>query len=179
MKKVILISGKGRHGKDSTAEALRRRYEEEGKRVLIYHFADPLKMICENAYHWTRGDKGPVGRTILQHTGDIYRSNKSDCWVKIAKEFVLGCPEEVVIIPDCRYPNETNVADKEEIITLFVNRPVENDLTEEQRKHSSENAMNDYDFDFYIENDGTLEDLEDLSFKLYELIEQRYKERGV
>ena len=58
MKKVILISGKGRHGKDSTAEALRRRYEEEGKRVLIYHFADPLKMICENAevlkdYKWT------------------------------------------------------------------------------------------------------------------------------
>ena len=49
MKKVILISGKGRHGKDSTAEALRRRYEEEGKHVLIYHFADPLKMICENA----------------------------------------------------------------------------------------------------------------------------------
>ena len=39
--------------------------------------------------------------------------------------------------------------------------------------------MNDYDFDFYIENDGTLEDLEDLSFGLYELIEQRYKERGV
>ena len=99
--------------------------------------------------------------------------------MKIAKEFVLGCPEEVVIIPDCRYPNETNVADKNEIITLFVNRPIENDLTEEQRKHSSENAMNDYDFDFYIENDGTLEDLEDLSFKLYELIEQRYKERGV
>ena len=62
---------------------------------------------------------------------------------------------------------------------MFVNRPIENDLTEEQRKHSSENAMNDYDFDFYIENDGTLEDLEDLSFKLYELIEQRYKERGV
>ena len=52
-------------------------------------------------------------------------------------------------------------------------------MTEEQRKHSSENAMNDYDFDFYIENDGTLEDLEDLSFRLYELIEQRYKERNV
>lgn len=179
MKKVILISGKGRHGKDSTAQALKRRYEENGKKVLIYHFADPLKMICENSYGWIKGDKGPVGRTILQHTGDVYRSNKQDCWVKIASEIIKGCPEDIIIIPDCRYPNETLVADKEQTVVILVKRPIENDLTDEQRKHSSENALNEYKFDFNLYNDGDLEHLEDLSKRLYTDIEHEYESRGL
>ena len=49
MKKVICISAKARHGKDTAAEILKEYLEHKGQRVLITHYADLLKFICRNS----------------------------------------------------------------------------------------------------------------------------------
>ena len=50
--KVILISGKAQHGKDTSALILEEIYEAENKRVLITHYADLLKYICKQYFNW-------------------------------------------------------------------------------------------------------------------------------
>lgn len=158
--KVILFSGCARNGKDQSAEFLKELLEQSGKTVLVYHFADALKTLCETSYGWTRGDKGPIGRTILQNVGTIYRKNNPQCWVKIAEQIVLGCDKEYVLIPDCRYKNEASGFGLFEKTIIRVERPnFDNGLTEEQRKHQSENDLNDYPFDWILLNNGSLEDL--------------------
>ena len=48
--KVICISGKARHGKDTLATILKKRLEDNGNRVLITHFGDLVKYICEKFF---------------------------------------------------------------------------------------------------------------------------------
>ena len=43
MKKIILISGKARSGKDYIADLLKSKFEEDGKKVLKLAYADKLK----------------------------------------------------------------------------------------------------------------------------------------
>ena len=82
MKKVILVSAKARHGKDTVAEIAKEQLESRGQKVLICHYADLLKYICKTFFEWD-GVKDDNGRTILQHVGtDVIRSNNQDYWVK-------------------------------------------------------------------------------------------------
>ena len=66
--KVICISAKAQHGKDTSAAILKEIYEANGKRVLITHYADLLKYICKNFFGWN-GEKDDYGRTLLQQVG--------------------------------------------------------------------------------------------------------------
>ena len=45
--KIICISAKAQHGKDTSALILKDIYESKGQKVLITHFADLLKYICK------------------------------------------------------------------------------------------------------------------------------------
>ena len=161
--KVILFSGKGRFGKDTSAAMLKNIFENRfSENVITIHFADALKMLCETAYGWIKGDKGPVGRTILQNVGTMYRSNNPTCWVNIVRELVLGTDADYVFIPDCRYLTEAQGFEDFDHFIIRIERPnFDNGLTEEQRAHLSEVELDNYDgFDLTISNSGTLEDLE-------------------
>lgn len=59
------------------------------------------------------------------------------------------------IIPDTRFPNEAEAIKEKDGIVIRVNRP--GDIQENQ--HISETALDNYIFDYVIENDGTLDDL--------------------
>ena len=43
---IIVISGKARHGKDTVAGIMKDVFEGWGKRVLVVHYGDLLKFIC-------------------------------------------------------------------------------------------------------------------------------------
>lgn len=158
--KIITISAKARHGKDYTAKLIKEQLEEKGEKVLITHFADLLKYICKTFFNWD-GKKNEEGRTILQYVGtDIIRRQNPDYWVN----FLIGIfnlfPNEwdYAIIPDARFINENNGLKENEnldVVTLRVERPnFDNGLTEEQQNHESEIALDDYNFDFKIINNG-------------------------
>ena len=87
-----------------------------------------------------------------------------DFWVYFIKNIItlFNNKWDYMIIADARFPNE--VSGFEEIVEQFthirINRQTINDiLTNNQRNHSSETALLNIKPDFYIHNNGTLEDL--------------------
>lgn len=172
--KVILISGKAQNGKDTTASILKQTLVDNGDRVLITHYADLLKYICTNYFGWD-GKKDDKGRQMLQYVGtDVIRKQNPTLWVDfvamILKYFKRNW--DYVIIPDCRFPNEITrmIEAGFDTIHLRVHRPnFESPLTQEQQKHPSETALDDFGADVYIENDSTLTDLK---YKIRKWVEE-------
>lgn len=162
--KVITISGKAQHGKDTTASFMRDILEENGKCVLITHYADLVKYVCSKFFQWD-GTKDEKGRTLLQFVGtDIVRKQKPDYWV----DFVCDILElfngqwDYVLIPDCRFPNEVLKCKERGFNTTHIRvvRPhFDNGLTQEQQNHISETALDEYVPDITLVNDSTLPEL--------------------
>lgn len=162
--KVILISGKAQNGKDTVAGSLHKALIDDGKRVLVTHYADLLKYICRNYFGWD-GNKDENGRQMLQYVGtDVIRKQNPTLWVDFVAMILKYFHEnwDYVIIPDCRFPNEvsTMIDNGFDTIHLRVVRDnFESPLTEEQQKHPSETALDNVEPDFYIKNNGTLDEL--------------------
>ena len=165
--KVICISGKAQHGKDSVAQEIKRQLIERyggSISVLITHYADLVKYVCSKFFDWDRL-KDEKGRTLLQHVGtDIVRDREPNYWVDFVSDILGFFADEwdYVLIPDCRFPNECDKMKREfDTVTVRVIRDnFENSLTEEQRNHPSETSLDTYSFDSYINNPGTKEGLE-------------------
>ena len=162
--KIIIISGKAQHGKDTFANFAKDILESKNKKVLIAHFGDLVKYTAKTFFNWD-GKKDENGRSILQSVGtnDI-RTKYPDFWVNYIRDVLSVYYNEwdYVLIPDCRFFNEiTKISSLKiwEVITIRVNRPnFDNGLTEEQKNHPSETNLDNYDFDYYIKNDGSLEE---------------------
>ena len=110
-------------------------------------------------------DYKPVGKSVgtlpKDNTVNLYHSTQFPNW----------------IITDVRFPNEAKAIKDRGGVVIRVNRPVLNDLKDDtvtamayalsiqakQRKkgiyHPSETALDDYEFDHVIENDGSIEEL--------------------
>ena len=164
--KIILISGKARHGKDTCAEMIKKELEAHGESVLIAHFADLVKYVCKTFFDWD-GIKDEYGRYILQYVGtDIVRNKKPNFWVDFLSEILSIFHDEwdYVIIPDTRFPNEIECMKNAfpKGIHIRVRRSdFASPLTEKQQQHPSETALDNIEPDRWIENDGTIEDLEE------------------
>ncbi len=162
--KIIAISGKAQHGKDTTAGILKKQLESDGYRVLIVHYADLLKYICRSFFGWD-GQKDDAGRHILQYIGtDIIREKSPNYWVDFAVDILGMFPDEwdYVLIPDCRFPNEITRLKEAGFDTIHI-RVVRHNftspLTAEQQAHLSETALDNVAPDYYIHNTGSLDDL--------------------
>ena len=163
--RVILISGSARFGKDSAAFIMKELLEKQKKKVLIIHYADNLKLFAKNYFGWS-GQKDQKGRELLQWLGtDVVRKNYEDTCVDMIVALLKGIKTlyDYVIIPDVRFPNEIDrMRDNFDCITVRVIRPnFDNGLTEEQRKHPSETALDNYPMEYELINDGDLEKLLD------------------
>lgn len=164
--KVILISGKAQNGKDTAADFLHKALVNDGKRVLVTHYADLLKYICTNYFGWD-GNKDARGRQMLQYVGtDVIRKQNPTLWVDFVSMLLKYFHEnwEYVIIPDCRFPNEVTTMVENGFDTVHL-RVVRNNfkspLTKEQQQHPSEIALDNVEPDYFIYNDGTLGELEE------------------
>lgn len=162
--KVIMISGKAQHGKDTIADYLKTALEAEGYTVLITHYGDLVKYVCKAFFGWN-GEKDNQGRTLLQYVGtDVIRKHDKNYWVRFIDQmltFFYGV-WDYVLIPDCRFPNEINYLKE----TGWDSRHIRvirdgfiSPLTEEQQAHPSETALDNVSPDYYIHNDGSLDDL--------------------
>ncbi len=165
--RVLCISGKAQNGKDTSAGFFKTALEEQGKSVLIVHYADLLKFMCQKYFGWD-GKKDEQGRHILQYIGtDVVRAQKPDFWVAFVAEFLQMFENDwdYVIIPDTRYPNEidylvNNGFDVRHIRVVRSDASFVSPLTEEQQKHISETALDSDVPDIYIANDSTIYELE-------------------
>ena len=159
--KVILISGKARSAKDTSAFIMKEVLEKKKKRVLIIHYADNLKIFAKNHLGWNGDKTTEDGRGLLQWFGtDIVCNNYEDTWVDMVIALLKGIKTlyDYVIIPDVRFPNEIDkMCDVFDCVTVRVIRPkFDNGLTEEQKNHPSEKVLDNYPMEFELINDGGL-----------------------
>ena len=161
---VILLSGKAGHGKDTAAGMISDALERAGARVLITHYADLLKYICRTFFNWN-GEKDEHGRHVLQYVGtDVIRRQDPDFWVRFLIVMLTWFGEnwDYVIVPDARFPNEVTRLREDGFRVTYIRviRPwFSGSLTDEQKKHPSETALDDIQPDAVIVNDGGLESL--------------------
>jgi len=182
MIKLIGISGKARAGKDTVCDMMIKELDNS----LRYAMADPIKASLfgmlgittmteqtnlmqakEEPIPWL----GHSPRALLQEIGGGLRESLSrDIWIRFlerfCEEFVAmeslyinkdDHPPIYVIVPDIRYNNEAEYIKENDGIIIRVNNPT----CPAVRKHSSEAGVSIRYVDHIIDNDGTLEELEE------------------
>jgi hypothetical protein len=170
--KVITISGYAKAGKDLSATILKEKLEFAGKKVLIVHYADYLKFIAQQYFGWD-GKKDEKGRSLLQWLGtDKVRKTMPDFWVDIVVQLirVFSNDFDYFIVPDTRFDNEvTSMKENFDTLSVHVTRlNFDNGLTQVQKNHPSEIALDGWKFDWYITSETGKDNL---SYEIKKLIE--------
>jgi hypothetical protein len=154
MKRIFLISGKAQSGKDTTADFIKQALPN----TLIIHNADYMKYMAKTYLGWN-GVKDEEGRNILQQLGtDKVRVGtcKPMFWTWLVCEVIeiLQNDFDYFCIPDTRFPNEIYLPKArfgDKVISIHIERPDHNNgLTEEQKKHPSETALDGFKFDYNL-----------------------------
>lgn len=161
--KIICISGHAGAGKDTLASILKEKLEKQEQRVLIIHQADLLKFLCRLLFEWD-GQKDGRGRSLLQYVGtDVVRRKRPDFWVDFLRDVfdLFGDNWDYALIPDCRFPNEISRLRDAGYPTIHVRveRAVSSSLTDAQKTHPSETALDDASPDYTVWNNGSIYEL--------------------
>ena len=169
---IIGLSGRKQSGKTICSEFLKGLLLTNGyKDVAIYNFADPLKEdICINMFglsyvqcygedhnknelvdaYWD--NKQLTARDLMQLIGtDLFRKLNSNVWVNALINKINKNQHEIVIVSDCRFPNEIEAIKNQNGIVIRLNRNPHNS------EHSSEMILDPINynwnkFDFIINN---------------------------
>ena len=163
---IIGITGKMQNGKDTLAEMIKNKTQD----YQIIHFADPLKEICKEYLGLTEYDVNTsegkskynefwemTNRQILQKVGtDAMRNGfRQDVWCKIMS--LRLNKNTKCLIPDVRFNDEAKlILDKGGII-IKINRDSANNFDD----HISEKGIHEDLITVIIQNDGTLDQLEE------------------
>lgn len=164
MKKIIILSGKARQGKDEAATHIMEYLKENDKKCVKFAYGDFIKFVLRKAYNWD-GEKDTYGRTLLQTVGtDISRKNNPGIWTRMMVDIIKALQTEFdyFIITDARIPEEIDEIKKNfnNILVVRVERPGYNSfLTDEQKNHITETGLDNYKFDNIMKN----KDLEELT----------------
>lgn len=178
--KIYLLSGKARHGKDTTAEFLKKFYENDGKKVIYSRAGKYIKYYAMEMTDWD-GSEEAKPRELLQSLGtDIIRKklNKADMFIQRQLDDIeiYSYFYDAIIVPDIRLPKEIeSVKEKfNNVVTIHINRiNFETELKTNEQKHITETAMDNYkNYDYEITN-NTLEELEKDIYKIYK--EEEYE----
>jgi hypothetical protein len=186
---LIGVTGKKRSGKDTFAEALVR--ERGFTRVA---FADPLRdSIYEtnplltletylpgdarpyrnirladyvDTFGWHDAKDNPEVRRLLQAHGVAMRKHADpDVWVNAAMRTARPILEGGggVVITDVRFPNEAARIKTRWGLLVRVTRA---DLPDPPDQHISETALDDWNVDIEVENNGTITELQARALQL-------------
>ena len=173
---LIGICGKARSGKDTVTDILTAEYYYNQ-----YFFAKPLKDACKVIFDLTHeqlyGDEKEVvdhrwgisprqmlqvfgtdimqymfGEVLPQFKDKIYRS----FWVEKFKHWYQANNHKDIVVSDVRFEHELKAIKEFDGIIFKVDASKRLVSTDE---HASENELNDVEWDFCIDNNGTLEEL--------------------
>ena len=155
MRKIILINGKKRAGKDYVAKILKEKLGN----CEIFHYADSMKQIIADTFEISLeelenfknenveiifNNRKTTFRRILQcfATEAIKPVFGNNIWKRIVLEKIKETNVEYIIIPDFRFPEEY-IAGSYTVKVLGG---------EQLDSHISEHALNNFKFDYIIDN---------------------------
>lgn len=156
--KILIINGKGKSGKDEFVNQL-----EKYVKVKRYSTIDNIKSIAQRYFYWD-GEKDKKGRKLLSDlkiASIEYNNQPHEDMIKAIQEakkkkyevFTCMIRDISEIEKAC---NDERI--KNDIITIMISSNKTKDIT--YGNVADDNVYN-YIYDFYIQNDGTLEDLKD------------------
>lgn len=174
LKKIFIIAGRARQGKDTIGQYIKDYYNE--LKILHlpnnYYMRDYAKRITD----WDGSDETKP-RELLLSLADYARNNIDEhFYIKRTIEDIkiLANYFDMVLITDARFPYEIELPKKEfdNCISIYVERPeFISELTNENKVHPTETSLNNFDnYDYKIINDGTLADLKNKVFDLLNTI---------
>jgi hypothetical protein len=155
MPQIVLISGHAGSGKDTFADFLIKYLPDARK----YAFADSIKEIARKYFDWN-GIKDRKGRQLLIGIGAAGREENLHVWTERVIEKIEKDRPGIAVISDWRFKHEyekmKEVFGMENIMTVRIQKEgikVIDDI--------SEHDLDDFlDFDFIIQNNGSLQELE-------------------
>ena len=162
---IIGISGKKQSGKSLVATLLAKRLGN----CIVVNFADAVKEEVARACNTTLAEvekNKPFYRKLLQCWGTDYRRQQNDDywiekWGKKVSYIMDNRPLTNIIAADVRFLNEIGCIEASGGLVIRVVRPsLPPDF------HVSETELDNYPFDLVIENNGTIEQLEEQIKKL-------------
>lgn len=173
---IFIVCGKARSGKSTATEYIRQYYESKNKQCLNLMYAESIKNYAKKIIHWN-GKEETKPRTFLQQLGTEIIRNQIDphFFTKrmIDDLHIYSYFFDVLTISDARFVDEISEPKKQfkKVIVLRIEKQdMTSELTEGQQQHVSENALNDFsDYDYIIQNNGTLEDLKQ---KIYNILDE-------
>ena len=161
--RVVTFSGSAQHGKSLSGEIFKEIMESKGKKVLIINYADYLKFIAKEYMGWN-GKKDEEGRTLLQWLGtDFVRTRYPTFWVDIVCNFikVFADKYDYFCICDSRFQDEiSTMKNNFDTLSIHIARlNFNNGLTDKQKNHPSEIALDGWKFDWYVVSESGKENL--------------------
>lgn len=160
--KIYVISGKAGTGKNVVASMIKDILKD--KKVINLAYASYLKMYAKNIIDWD-GNEDNKPRDFLQQLGVELIKNQIDDKLlinRIVEDIkVYSYFYDVVTISDARFIDEIetirNNFDDVKVIHVIGKT---NNLTEEEKHHSTEVSLDNYNkYDYEIINDYNLDDL--------------------
>lgn len=152
---VVLVSGYATSGKDTFSDMLIRCIPGAKK----YPFARELKIIAAEYFGWD-GKKDERGRRLLINIGRTGREYNINLWVDKVIDGIKAELPALAVVSDWRFKNEfyrmVEVFGRENVITVRVVREGIQRIYD-----PSEMDLDDFkDFDCFVYNNGTLEELQ-------------------
>ncbi len=180
MKNILIVfSGKAQSGKSTSSEIIKQIVNEyfSNYSIQIYSFADKLKQIAKEIFFWD-GDKNiyydisnskPIpdkGRELLINIGKKMREIRSTVWCEYVMNKIeiedMKNKNVIFIIDDARFLNEIELIKK--FHTNYIIRILRKGLS--NINDISETDLDNYNFDYYIENDESVDDLKQKLIKI-------------
>lgn len=165
---IVVVNGRERSGKDSFCLFAQRETERLGGGCHVASTVDLVKTLARNA-GW-RNTKTPKDRKFLSDLKDLLTEWDDIPYKDIETNYKFyrlrwnvsplgnGNEDKFLFFVMCREPEEIEkFVDRLGAKTLLIRR--ESAESEEPSNHADANVFN-YSYDFTIENNGTLEELE-------------------
>ena len=153
--KIIMLAGKAGAGKDTSYIVLSKLYKDTKR----YAFADALKDVAYQL-SWD-GLKDDKGRRFLQNLGNVAREYNKNVWADIVADDIEQWGTGLAVITDFRFPNEYYVIENrfpKQVYTINIYGRAY-DLGK-NGNDVSENSLTHWEFDFQVNNDSTIENLQ-------------------
>ena len=148
--KIFILSGKAKSGKNYVADIISNYY----KNSIQISYAYYLKQYVKKITNWN-GLEETKPRNLLQSLGiDLIKKIDKELLIRRVMEDikVYSYFFDVIIVTDARLKGEIAIPKQLfNCITIRINGK-DNDLTKEQKNHITETDLDDYKFDYIIDN---------------------------
>lgn len=171
--KIIILAGKARAGKDTFASFIKDYAQKNNLKYANLQFSYYIKMYAKILSDWD-GSEETKPRTLLQQLGtEVIRYQiDNEFFIKriIDDIKVLSYFCDIITISDARLPEELDLVTKayDNSVKIKIERPsLESELTSKEQHHATEIGLNNYtNYDYIIQNDGSIEDLKEKAHNL-------------